>query len=140
MRSMACLSYRITALNITSCGCRVQTNGVRNAIFMLCDSLFGVIQILGGIWSCAILSYMFSCTSLSRHFGQLIGLRRMIISKSPNCKATGLYFQQSSCRCDATTLPPHRSTTAYLMDYSLFLTLLWSEVTASVSHWEGKPQ
>lgn len=29
MRTIACLSYRITPLNITSCGCRVQTYGVR---------------------------------------------------------------------------------------------------------------
>ena len=141
MRSIACLSYRITPLNITSCGCRVQTNGVRNAPFMLCDSLYWVIQILCGIWSCAILSYMVPCPGPSMHFGRLIGLRKMIISKSPNCEATGFHFQQSSCRCDAKPLPPHHSTTAYLMDYSLFLTLfLVSEVTASVSHWEGKPQ
>lgn len=33
MRSIACLSYRITSLNITSCGCKVQTYGVQNAVY-----------------------------------------------------------------------------------------------------------
>lgn len=93
MISIACLSYRITPLNITSCGCRVQTYGVRDGVRQPVESF--------NIWDLelSIFSYMVPCPSPRTHYGRFIGLHKMIISKSPNCEATAFYFQQSSSKC-----------------------------------------
>lgn len=98
IRSIAYSSYRIIPLNIASCGCRVQTNGVRNAPCYLLSSIYQDRsedpQRFEGVR--AISSY-FGPSRRMHLLGRFIGLHKMMIlrKRRPIAKPRGSIFSNS---------------------------------------------